>query len=159
MVRPARPAVVSAGILVCRGAGSGLAFLLVHPGGPFWRGKDVAAWSIPKGLADPGEELLAAARREFQEELGLAIDTPLTPLSPQRLPGGKVVQAWMTQADLDLTAFRSNSFEMEWPRGSGQMRSFPEVDQAAYVPADEALIKIHRGQRPILLEARQRLGA
>ncbi|MDO8380203.1 NUDIX domain-containing protein [Phenylobacterium sp.] len=158
MTPRARPVAVSAGVLVCRGVGPDLEFLLVHPGGPFWRGKDVAAWSIPKGLAEEGEDLLAAARREFQEELGLAITTPLTPLSPQRQPGGKTVQAWMTQADLDLAAFRSNSFEMEWPRGSGRMRSFPEVDRAAYVPAEEALIKIHRGQLPILVEARQRLG-
>jgi len=96
--------------------------------------------------------------REFEEELGFPVTTPLSALTPVRQPGGKWVHAWMTEADLDLAVFRSNLFEMEWPRGSGRMRSFPEVDQAAFIPAAEALSKIHRGQRPILVEALDRLG-
>jgi predicted NUDIX family NTP pyrophosphohydrolase len=150
---------VSAGLLVWRPGPAGPEFLLAHPGGPYWRGKDVAAWSIPKGLAEAGEELLAAARREFAEELGLQIDGAFEPLPPCRLPGGKVVHAWLVRADLDLSALRSNLFEIEWPPRSGRTQAFPEVDQAAYFAADAALEKIHRGQRPILEEALRRIGA
>jgi predicted NUDIX family NTP pyrophosphohydrolase len=153
----ARP--VSAGVLAWRRGAQGPELLLVHPGGPYWRGKDQAAWSIPKGLAEPGEDLLAAALREFREELGVAVDGALVPLSPCRLPGGKVVQAWMVEVDLDLTEVRSNHFELEWPPRSGRMQSFPEVDQAAYVGAEAALGRIHKGQRPILIEALERIAA
>ena len=149
---------VSAGLLVWRPGPAEPEFLLAHPGGPYWRGKDVAAWSIPKGLAEPGEDLLAAARREFAEELGLEIDGTFVALSPCRLPGGKQVHAWLIRADLDLSALRSNLFEIEWPPRSGRRQAFPEVDQAAYVPAQAALEKIHRGQRPILEEALTRIG-
>jgi predicted NUDIX family NTP pyrophosphohydrolase len=148
---------VSAGLVVWRPAASGPEILLAHPGGPYWRGKDVAAWSIPKGLADEGEDLLAAARREFAEELGLEIDGGFVPLTPCRLPGGKVVHAWLLEADLDLSQLQSNLFEIEWPPRSGRRQAFPEVDQAAYVPAAAALEKIHRGQRPILEEALRRI--
>jgi len=150
-------AAVSAGVLVYRRRPDGPEFLLVHPGGPFWRNRDAAAWSIPKGLADPGEDYARAAAREFEEELGQAVTGDLQPLTPRRQPGGKMVHAWMTEADLDLAAVRSNEFEMEWPPGSGVLRRFPEVDRAAYFPADVALEKLHRGQRPILLEAVERL--
>lgn len=144
---------VSAGVLVWRRGPDGPEYLLVHPGGPFWRGKDAAAWSIPKGLAEEGEDLWAAAAREFQEELGQPIAGPGEPLAPCRLPGGKRVHAWLVEADVDLTDLHSNSFEMEWPPRSGRMQAFPEVDAAAYVAAAEALVKIHKGQRPILEEA------
>jgi len=150
---------VSAGVLVWRRGDGGLEFLLVHPGGPFWRGKDLAAWSIPKGLVDPGEDNWAAAAREFAEELGQPVTGPGDPLTPCRTPGGKWVYAWLVETDLDLTDLKSNSFEMEWPKGSGRMQSFPEIDLAAYFPALEALTKIHKGQRPILEEAIARLGA
>lgn len=149
---------VSAGLLVWRPGTSGPEFLLAHPGGPYWRGKDVAGWSIPKGLVEAGEDLLAAARREFAEELGLNLDGDFVPLSPCRLPGGKWVHAWLIEADLDLTDLRSNLFEIEWPPRSGRRQTFPEVDQAAYVPAEAALNKIHRGQRPILEAALRRIG-
>jgi predicted NUDIX family NTP pyrophosphohydrolase len=148
---------VSAGVLVYRRGPEGLEFLLAHPGGPFWARKDAAAWSIPKGLVEPGEESWAAARREFAEELGQPIDGPAERLSPCRTPGGKLIQPWLVEADLDMTSLRSNLFEMEWPRGSGQVKSFPEIDRAAYFPAEAALGKIHRGQRPILEEAIGRL--
>jgi predicted NUDIX family NTP pyrophosphohydrolase len=144
---------VSAGVLVWRRGPDGPEFLLVHPGGPFWRGKDAAAWSIPKGLADADEDHWAAAAREFEEELGQPAPGPGKALSPCRLPGGKWVHAWLVEADLDLTQLRSNTFELEWPRGSGRRQMFPEVDRAAYVPAAAALAKIHKGQRPILEEA------
>jgi predicted NUDIX family NTP pyrophosphohydrolase len=148
---------VSAGVLVWRRGATGPEFLLVHPGGPFWKGKDEAAWSIPKGLVDEGEDTFAAALREFEEELGQPIGGPCEALAPVKLPGGKWVHAWLVEADLDLTDLRSNVFEMEWPKGSGRRATFPEVDQAAYVPADAALIKVHRGQRPIIEDALRRL--
>jgi predicted NUDIX family NTP pyrophosphohydrolase len=145
--------------VVWRRGPAGPEILLAHPGGPYWRGKDEAGWSIPKGLAEDGEDLLAAARREFAEELGLAVDGPVAPLAPCKLPGGKLVHAWLVEADLDPSALRSNLFELEWPPRSGRMQSFPEVDQAAYFLAEAALRKVHKGQRPILLEAFERIGA
>jgi len=148
---------VSAGVLAWRRAGSSFEVLLVHPGGPYWARKDEAGWSIPKGLVEPDEETWAAAAREFAEELGQPIAGDPEPLSPRRTPGGKLILAWLVEADLDVDAVRSNSFEMEWPRGSGQVRSFPEVDRAGWFDPQTALWKVHRGQRPILEEAFARL--
>ncbi|MEO8114697.1 MAG: NUDIX domain-containing protein, partial [Phenylobacterium sp.] len=119
----------------------------------------LGAWSLPKGLAEPGEDLAAAARREFQEEIGQPILGDLRPLAPCRQPGGKVVHAWLAEADLEVSQVRSNLFELELPRGSGRMVSFPEVDRAGYFAGSEALLKIHRGLQPILLEAMEMLGA
>jgi predicted NUDIX family NTP pyrophosphohydrolase len=144
---------VSAGLVVWRRGPEGPEILLAHPGGPYWRGKDAAAWSIPKGLAEPGEDLLAAARREFAEELGSTVDGEFVPLEPRRQPGGKVVHAWLVEAEVDLSDVRSNLFELEWPPKSGRVQAFPEVDQAAYVPAEVALVKAHKGLQPILIEA------
>ncbi len=148
---------VSAGLLVYRRSASGLEFLLAHPGGPFWKNKDDQAWSIPKGLVDDGEDLRAAASREFEEETGRSIDDPGIALAPCRTPARKTIHAWLVEADLDLTTFRSNTFEIEWPPKSGKHASFPEIDRAAYFDAATALVKIHRGQRPILIDAIQRL--
>jgi predicted NUDIX family NTP pyrophosphohydrolase len=148
---------VSAGILVWRRGDAGPELLLVHPGGPFWRGKDLEAWSIPKGLVAPGEELLAAALREVEEELGQPVAGHFVALAPCRTAGGKWVHAWLVEADLDLTDLRSNLFEMEWPPRSGRRSSFPEVDQAAYLTPEAARTRIHRGQRPILEDALRRL--
>lgn len=142
----------SAGVLAWRRRAGGPEFLLVHPGGPYWARKDEAAWSIPKGLVGDGEETWAAAAREFAEEIGQPITGEPTPLTPCRTPG-KLIHAWMVQADLDLSDLRSNLFEMEWPPRSGRMASFPEIDRAAYFDTETALWKIHHGQRPILLEA------
>jgi len=150
---------VSAGVLAWRAGEGGPEFLLVHPGGPYWRGKDEAGWSIPKGLADAGEDLLAAARREFEEELGQPIAGAFRALSPCRTPGGKVVHAWLVAADLDLSRLRSNLFEMEWPPRSGRVQAFPEIDKAAYWPGEAARVKLHRGQQPILEEALRILAA
>jgi predicted NUDIX family NTP pyrophosphohydrolase len=147
--------VISAGVLVWR---KGPEFLLVHPGGPYWRGKDEAAWSIPKGLVEPGEDDWAAAAREFEEELGQPISGEPTPLTPCKTGGAKMVHAWLVEADLDLTALKSNVFEIEWPPRSGKRVTFPEVDAAAYFDGATALVKIHRGQRPIVEEAIGRLG-
>jgi len=153
------PGPASAGLVAWRRGPDGPEVLLVHPGGPYWAGKEAQAWSIPKGLADPGEDLLAAARREFHEELGLEAKGDFVPLSPCRLAGGKVVHAWLVAADLDVSCVRSNLFEMEWPPRSGRRQTFPEVDRAAYAGLALALERIHKGQRQILTEAFARIGA
>ena len=147
----------SAGALAYRRRAIGPEFLLVHPGGPYWARKDEAAWSIPKGLVEEGEETWAAAQREFAEELGMAIVGEPLALEPCPTSGGKLILAWLVEADLDLGGFRSNAFEMEWPPRSGRHASFPEVDRAAYFDAAGALWKIHKGQRPILAEAISRI--
>ncbi len=148
---------VSAGLLVYRRAGS-LQFLLAHPGGPFWTRRDDGAWSIPKGLVDPDEDVLAAARREFREETGLDVQGPFTALTPLRQKSGKTVHAWMVEADPDLDAFTSNLFEMEWPPRSGRRSSFPEIDRIAWFTPDAALAKILPGQAGFIREAVERLG-
>ncbi|HTV70589.1 MAG TPA: NUDIX domain-containing protein [Rhizobiaceae bacterium] len=140
---------LSAGILLHRSNGNREVFL-VHPGGPFWAKKDEAAWSIPKGLVDADEDTLAAARREFLEETGFAVDGDFVPLGEFRQPGAKVVIAWALEGDADPVELKSNLFEMEWPPRSGMKRQFPEVDRAAWFSLDEAGEKIHAGQRPIL---------
>jgi predicted NUDIX family NTP pyrophosphohydrolase len=155
------PRETSAGVLVYRFGDSGPEFLLVHPGGPYWAKKDEAGWSIPKGVVAEGEESWAAAQREFEEELGQPIipasgGKPV-PLTPCPTPGGKLILAWLVEADLDLTALRSNAFEIEWPPRSGRRASFPEVDRAAYFDPATALWKVHKGQQPILSEAAARL--
>jgi predicted NUDIX family NTP pyrophosphohydrolase len=147
----------SAGLLVYRRRGSAFEFLLVHPGGPFWRGKDEGAWSIPKGLLNEGEDAAAAAAREFEEEVGQAVTGDMVALRPVRQKSGKVVHVWLLEADLDLSSFRSNEVEMEWPRRSGRIVRFPEADEAAYFETSEALRKVLAGQAPILQEALARL--
>lgn len=131
--------------------------LLVHPGGPFWRGKDVGAWSLPKGLAMAGEPLLDAAQREFREETGLEPHPPFLALNPLRQKSGKCIHCWAFASEPDLTGFKSNLFEMEWPPGSGRMASFPEVDAAELFPLDEALIRIHPGQAGFIHELIKKL--
>ncbi|MGO7918521.1 NUDIX domain-containing protein [Rhizobium ruizarguesonis] len=142
----------SAGLLIFRRLSKDIEVLLVHPGGPFWARKDEAAWSIPKGLIEPGEDELAAAIREAAEELGVAVDGTFTPLGEYRQPGGKIVVAWSIEADpvLDVNAVRSSEFQMEWPPRSGQVKSFPEVDRAGWFSLADAAIKLLKGQRPIL---------
>src|SRR6202011_948205 len=118
----------SAGLLVYRRREDTVQFLLAHPGGPFWKNRDNGAWSIPKGLVDDGEENQAAAIREFEEEVGHRISGDFIALTPCRQKGGKIVHGWMVEADLDLGAFRSNTFDMAWPRGSGHTAPFPWTD-------------------------------
>jgi predicted NUDIX family NTP pyrophosphohydrolase len=144
---------VSAGLLVFRRTNGGFEFLLVHPGGPFWRNRDEGAWSIPKGLIDEGEDHIAAARREFAEETSLSVNGELQPLTPLRQKSGKWVHAFLVEGDFDLAGFRSNVFAMEWPRRSGRMIEVPEADRAAYFSADEALKKILPGQTGFITEA------
>jgi len=140
----------SAGLLLFRTRGGELEVLLVHPGGPFWAKKDEGAWSIPKGEINEGEDPLAAARREVQEELGAAPDGKFIPLAPVRQAGGKVVLAWAIEADIDPAAITSNTFQLEWPPRSGRQQTFPEVDRAAWFTISEARSKILRGQVPLM---------
>ena len=138
----------SAGILLFRGSGPALEVLLVHPGGPFWAKKDL--WGIPKGLIHTGEEPLEAARREFEEETGFAVDGTFVPLGEVRQKSGKIVRAWAVRGDLDADAIRSNQFEVEWPPGSGRKQKFPEIDRGAWYGLDEAARRIRPEQRPLL---------
>jgi predicted NUDIX family NTP pyrophosphohydrolase len=140
----------SAGILMYRRRGTGIELFLVHPGGPLWAKKDEAAWSIPKGLYDESEDALAAARREFEEETGFAVDGAFTPLGEHKQPTGKLVIAWALEGDCDPAVIRSNTFTMEWPPKSGKAARFPEVDRAGWFGPDEAMRKIVKGQRPII---------
>lgn len=150
-------AVLSAGLLVFRRAPR-LEFLLAHPGGLFWARKDDGAWTIPKGLVEEGEDPRLAALREFGEETGLSVEGEPVALAPVKQKSGKVVAIWMVEANPALSAFHSNTFELELPRGSGRMVSFPEIDRIAWFAPDEAMRKILPGQAPILIEALQRMG-
>jgi predicted NUDIX family NTP pyrophosphohydrolase len=140
----------SAGILMYRRRGEGLEVLLAHFGGPYWAKKDDGAWAIPKGLIEPGETAVAAARREFAEELGTPVDGPLTPLGRIRQKGGKYVEAFAVEGDLDAGAIVSNVFTMEWPPRSGRFQSWPEVDRAAWFTLAEARTKMLASQLVLL---------
>ncbi|MPY82653.1 MAG: NUDIX domain-containing protein [Actinophytocola sp.] len=148
----------SAGILVYRRRAGVAEVLLAHMGGPFWARRDDGAWSIPKGEYDDAEGPRAAALREFREELG--VEPPsgeLLDLGEVRQSGGKVVTAWAVAGDLDPDAIDPGTFEMEWPRGSGRLREFPEIDRVAWFGIDEAATKIVAGQRDLLDRLRERL--
>jgi predicted NUDIX family NTP pyrophosphohydrolase len=119
---------------------------LVHPGGPFWARRDLGAWSIPKGEFAPGDDPLAAARREFAEETGIVPEGEFIPLRPCRQTGGKVVYAWAVEGDCDPEGIKSNTFVMEWPPRSGRRQEFPEVDRAAWFPLEVAKQKLISGQ-------------
>jgi predicted NUDIX family NTP pyrophosphohydrolase len=140
----------SAGLLLYRRKGKAFEFFLVHPGGPFWRRRDDGAWTVPKGAIEPGEDPLAAARREFTEETGFAVDGEFVELGDFKQPGGKHVAVWAVQGDCDPAKLTSNEFEMEWPPRSGKRQSFPEVDRGQWFGVDEARGKFLVGQRPIL---------
>jgi predicted NUDIX family NTP pyrophosphohydrolase len=140
----------SAGILLYRRRQGGVEVLLVHPGGPFWANKDEGAWSIPKGAYEPGEEPIAAARREFAEETGSQLDGQAVPLGSFRQSAVKTVDAWAVEGDFDPAGLTSNSFQMEWPPRSGRMGEFPEVDRAQWFTPAEADRKLLKGQRPIV---------
>jgi predicted NUDIX family NTP pyrophosphohydrolase len=140
----------SAALLLFRHGTDGLEVLIAHMGGPFWARKDAGAWSIPKGEYTD-EEPLAAARREFAEEMGSPppAGEPVA-LGTVKQSGGKSVTTFAVEGDFDLAGFRSNTFELEWPRGSGRLREFPEVDRAAWVPVAVAREKLVKGQVPVL---------
>jgi len=130
---------------------------LVHPGGPFWTRKDLGAWSIPKGEFTD-EAPLDAAKREFQEETSFSACGDFQPLAPIRQAGGKIVHAWAVESDCDASAAKSNTFTMEHPPRSGRMRSFPEVDRAAWFPLPQAREKILKSQQPLLDQLENLLG-
>ena len=140
----------SAGLLLFRETIAGLEVLLVHPGGPFWAKKDDGSWSIPKGEFEDGEEPLAAAKREFEEEMGVPAAGEFMPLKPLKQPSGKLVFAWALRSHFDPSSLKSNTFSMEWPPKSGWQREFPEVDKAAWFDVETARRKILKGQAPFL---------
>lgn len=142
----------SAGILPYRRRGDRIEVLLVHPGGPFWAGKDAGAWSIGKGEYEEGEEPYDAALREFIEETGHRPSGSFEELTPLKQPGGKLIRAWAVEDDWDLSGFASNRFTMEWPRRSGRMQAYPEVDRVAWFDAVVAVEKILPGQRGFVEE-------
>ena len=147
---------ISAGILAFRRKPA-LEVLLAHPGGPFWAKKDDGVWTIPKGLVQPGEDLVAAARREFNEETNLTAEGELLALTPVNQKSGKLVHAFTIEADFELGAFTSNAFEIEWPPKSGKRQNFPEIDRIAYFALPAAKIKIIAYQLPLLLELEARV--
>ncbi len=140
----------SAGLLLYRFRDEMLEVFLVHPGGPFWARKDDGAWSIPKGEAAPGEDLLARARLEFEEETGFTADGTFRELPPVKQAGGKIVHGWAVEGDCDAGAIKSNSFTLEWPPRSGRMSEFPEVDRAGWFDLAAARRKINSGQAALL---------
>lgn len=141
----------SAGILPYRRRDGRVEVLLVHPGGPFWARKDEGAWSIAKGEYEDGEEPLAAALREFGEETGHVPRGPFVALPPVKQPSGKTIAAWIAEDDWDLADFVSNTFDLEWPRGSGRVRTYAEVDRIEWFDLATAERKILTGQRPLLV--------
>ena len=152
----------SAGLLLFRtGSGGAVEVLLGHMGGPFWARRDSGGWSVPKGEYEPDELPEAAARREFEEELGLPAPVgELLELGETRQSGGKVVTVWAVRGDLDPTTITPGTFELEWPPRSGRLQQFPEIDRAAWFSTDEAREKVVKGQRVFLdrLEAALRDG-
>ncbi len=151
-----RSAEVSAGLIAFRRR-KPLEVLLAHPGGPFWANKDDGVWTIPKGLAEPGADLLATAQREFTEETNLTAAGDFLALAPVKQKSGKLVHAWAFEADFDLAPFASNTFEMEWPPKSGRRQRFPEIDRIAYFALPVAMVKILGYQLPLLRELERRL--
>jgi predicted NUDIX family NTP pyrophosphohydrolase len=141
----------SAGLLLWRRADGVIEVLLGHPGGPFFAGKDAGAWSVLKGEIEPGEDELAVARREFEEEAGTpAPDGPTIELGEVRQRGGKTVVAWATEGDLDPATAVSNTFELEWPPRSGRLRTFPEIDRVEWFDVPTAREKLNAAQRAFI---------
>jgi predicted NUDIX family NTP pyrophosphohydrolase len=147
----------SAGLLMYRKQGTLVEFLLVHPGGPFWAGKDAGAWTIPKGELHENEAPLAAARREFEEELGFAPQGNFLELKSVKQKSGKIVHAWAFEGDCDPGKISSNLFTIEWPPRSGQMREFPEIDRAGFFGLEQAREKINPAQAAFLDELKEKL--
>ena len=142
----------SAGILLYKHHQDSIHVLLVHPGGPFWKNKDLGSWSIPKGEISELEDSFAAAIREFEEETGAKIDGNFIPLNPVILKSRKVIHAWACEHDFDAASAVSNEFELEWPPHSGILKSFPEIDCAAWFAVDQALIKINPAQGNLITD-------
>lgn len=140
----------SAGILLYKFISNDLMVFLVHPGGPFFKNKDAGAWSIPKGEFLNDEDPLLAARREFEEETGQAIDGEFIPLDPIKLKSGKLIYSWTLRGDVDHETIVSNTFEIEWPPGSGKQQVFPEVDRAGWFTVQDAEVKLNPAQVPLV---------
>jgi predicted NUDIX family NTP pyrophosphohydrolase len=147
----------SAGILLHRLHGSEIEVFLVHPGGPFWAKKDAGAWSMPKGEFEAGEDPLEAAKREFKEETGFAVEGTFIELTPVKQPGGKVVYAWAVMGDCEAESIKSNTFSLEWPPRSGKRKEFPEVDRAGWFTPEVAREKILKGQLNFLEELKRKI--
>ena len=140
----------SAGVLLFRRIGPQIEVLLAHPGGPFWKHKDEGAWSIPKGQYGDDEDPLAAAKREFSEEIGVTPSGEFVPLGEVRQPGDKIVTVWAVEGDFDAVNLRSNTFSILWPPNSGKLQEFPEIDRAEWFPLEIARRKILKGQVEVL---------
>jgi predicted NUDIX family NTP pyrophosphohydrolase len=148
----------SAGVLLFRRAGGDVQVLLGHMGGPFWERRDTGAWSVPKGEYEAEEDPAAAARREFEEELGVPAPTAgLIELGTARQSGGKVVTVWAVESDLNPGDVVPGTFQMEWPKGSGTIREFPELDRVAWLTLEQARTKLVSGQRVFLDRLAERL--
>jgi predicted NUDIX family NTP pyrophosphohydrolase len=142
---------LSAALLLYRVIDGGVEVLIGHPGGPFWARKDEGAWSIPKGEYVDGEDPWSAAQREFLEEVGKEPPAgPRIDFAPLRQPSGKVITAFAVRGDLDLEGAVSNTFALEWPKGSGNVREYPEIDRVGWFSVAEATTKLVKGQRPLL---------
>lgn len=149
----------SAGLILYRKREAKLEVLLAHPGGPLWKNKDLGAWTIPKGELEAGEDPLAAAQREFQEELGFKPGGDFIALTPIKQKAGKMVHAWAIEGDWDPSDLKSNTFTLEWPPRSGRRREFPEVDQAAFFDLQLAKNKINTAQVALLEELERKLAS
>lgn len=149
----------SAGILLWHDREGRLQVLLAHQGGPFWANKDHGHWTVPKGEIEPGEDLVAVARREFAEETGHPVpDGPMIDLGQIRQKSGKLVLAWAVEGDLDPSTAFSNTYEMEWPPRSGRMQAFPEIDRVQWFHLDEARLRLKAAQVPFLERLATALG-
>lgn len=146
----AKRTIVSAGLLLYRQREGSLELFLAHPGGPFWKDRDLGAWTIPKGGVDDGEDLLAGACREFEEETGLSPRPPFISLGSVRQKAGKVVHAWAWEGEADAERVTSNVMRSEWPRGSGQWLTFPEVDRCAWFDPTMARAKLNPAQAELV---------
>ncbi|HKH60519.1 MAG TPA: NUDIX domain-containing protein [Flavitalea sp.] len=147
----------SAGILLYRRKSNRIELFLVHPGGPFWQKKDQGAWTIPKGEFTDNEEALEAARREFEEETGVALSGNFIELTPVKQKAGKLIYAWALEGDVDASNIFSNSFKIEWPPKSGRYKEFPEVDKAEWFGKEQAKEKINPAQARLVDELLQKL--
>lgn len=141
---------ISAGLLLYRRVNGRLEYFLAHPGGPFWMARDLGAWTIPKGVIDPGEQPLSAAKREFQEETGICPVGPYIPLGHIRQRAGKTVHAWAWEGDADPEQVHSNTMRCEWPRGSGYYIVVPEIDRCAWFDGESARQRINAAQVELL---------
>ena len=149
MSRLTRPN-VSAGLLLFRRSSAGLELFIAHPGGPFWKDRDIGAWTIPKGIVEAGEDLLDAARREFEEETSIQPTGPFIPLGSIRQKAGKTIHAWAWEHDADAATIVSNTMRAEWPRGSGRWIEFPEVDRCGWFDPATARAKMNPAQAELI---------